>query len=697
MRYKKHNQYLIKILIIFLLFSVNLYSQSDNNIQELLKELEVVKSDSAKIQIYTKLSRAYTNIDYKLKRKYAEKYMLLGRKLKIDTLEIEGLIDIGISEALQQKNDSAYYYFLLAHDKSKVIEYHNGLGRTSVNLGFIQEQTNNTQVSIEYYKQAIQYFKKTKNKRGIAQCFTNIGSIYYDNGLLEMAHYYFKEANKIYRSIDNKSGIANMIYSFANVNRMLNKFDESKKLYLESITLRDSLNDLNGKALSYWGLGKLYQDHKEYEKALEYCFKSYDINKQIDNKQNVNHVANTLSDIYTEMGDFKNAIKYSDINLKIAADLKNDKSRLKAYRNRAHLSTKIGDYQQASLYYSKLIVLNDSIDQKSITQQIFLTEMNRVKDEAKVLEKDNIIIASKVSEYLKTIIAISLFLIVVTVLSILLIKKNSEKVLVNKVLVEQKEALFQANEKISEINKKLNDHVQIIENQNNELEQVNNVKNKFFSIISHDMRGPLANLHMLIELYRDNQLSKSELDTLFASIDNSINETRTFLDNLLEWSKNQLEGLKVDKGNFDLFKIVDRNLNLYQIQINSKEISIVNQVEPNTIAFADANMIDVVIRNLLSNSIKFCKKGDVITLNATSKNNFIEYTISDTGVGMSEENAQKIFQLVNSKSIGTSGEIGHQIGLVLCKDMIDINGGTISVESKLGVGTTFSINIPKSQ
>ncbi len=688
-----------KLVILFILMSLfcfDLKAQENNvTIESLLKEYKENLPDTSKLRIYRHLSIKYTGVDYDKKKEIAIKYREIAKKVKNDTLEIEATIDIGLSYALKRINDSAFYYFTEANERAKELKYYRGAGRSSVNIGFLYEQVDNSKAAIDRYMEAIYYFKKKNYKRGQAQCYMNIGGIYYDNGLNEMAEYYFKQSHQLYSDINYDIGIAASYYSFGNIYRRFGDYEKANSYFIKSLEIREKNNDLSGIALSNWGLGKVYLDAKEYQKAIEKCSIAYEIHEKTDNLFNKSAVLNTLAVIYSEMKDFNNAYKAAEESLEIGRKLNIKKIRLQAYRVLASIATDDKNYKKATEYNNKYIDLNDSVTTESVTQHIFLSELNRVKNEADVLQKDNELISSKISEYFKIIIIISILLIVVVIMTMMLMKRNSEKNEINKLLTKQKDEIAFTNEKIVLVNEKLQKQMQISEKQNKELEQLNKVKNKFFSIISHDMRGPLANLNMLIDLYRSDQLSKEELDELLSKIDKTIYETRSFLDNLLEWSKNQLDGMQVNPEKFDLYEIIEKNLKLIGFQITSKGIHLENIIKPETYVFADPNMMEVVVRNLISNSVKFCKENDSITLKAQEYEHYVEFIISDTGTGISEKDCKRIFELTNSKSVGTFGEIGHQIGLILCKSMLDQNNGTIRVESTLEVGTTFYISIPK--
>ena len=230
--------------------------------------------------------------------------------------------------------------------------------------------------------------------------------------------------------------------------------------------------------------------------------------------------------------------------------------------------------------------------------------------------------------------------------------------------------------------------------QNTELERLNDIKNKFFSIVSHDLRSPLSTLQTLLAVYRAGDIGEKELGELLVKLEDTILTTGTFLDNLLEWSKNQLEGMQINPVNFDVAESIKANISLFETKIEMKKLKVSSLVPAHVKVFADKDMINLVIRNLLSNSIKFCNTGNEIIFSAEMKDNRTVVSIRDTGPGISKEESEKLFSLEHTLSTGTHGEKGNHLGLILCKDMITLNQGKIGFETELGAGTTFWFELP---
>jgi len=235
-----------------------------------------------------------------------------------------------------------------------------------------------------------------------------------------------------------------------------------------------------------------------------------------------------------------------------------------------------------------------------------------------------------------------------------------------------------------------------LKKQTEELELQNATKDKFFSIISHDLTNPIAGIIGFSDLLREDLKEKEygNIEKFSNVIYKSANFTLELLQNLLEWSRIQVGSIKSVKDNFNLTELLTNNIEGVSAKIAVKEISIKTHFPEELLVHADKKMVSTVIRNLLTNALKFTPNGGVITISSEEKfidnNKVIETTIKDTGIGISEDNLGKIFKIAqNYKSLGTNNEKGTGLGLILCKEFIDQNNGTIRVESKENIGSSF--------
>jgi signal transduction histidine kinase len=231
------------------------------------------------------------------------------------------------------------------------------------------------------------------------------------------------------------------------------------------------------------------------------------------------------------------------------------------------------------------------------------------------------------------------------------------------------------------------------------LREANISKDLFFSIIAHDLRSPFTALFGNAELaihYLDTS-SKEEMKECLTQIKTSAESVYALLENLLTWSRLQRGMMESQAGTVPLFETVDHIMHLFILNAQQKQITLRNVVPIEVSVYADANMIQTVIRNLLSNALKFTNPGGNIEVSAQQNNQEVEILISDTGMGISEDRIPNLFQVdIRSSTRGTDGEQGTGLGLPLCKDLVEKNGGILNVESRPGKGTTIRFTLPAS-
>lgn len=232
--------------------------------------------------------------------------------------------------------------------------------------------------------------------------------------------------------------------------------------------------------------------------------------------------------------------------------------------------------------------------------------------------------------------------------------------------------------------------------QKDQLEQSNIEKNKLMSIISHDLRTPLLNIQNYLELLNASEMDNADRQFLEKGLLNSTNNAVEMLSNLLHWSKSQMEGPSVKLLKVNLLTILQGTLEMEQTHALKKEISLNHQIPSALMVVADVDMLQLVVRNLISNAIKFTPQGGQIHIHAAVEMNECKITVSDNGQGIPLDKQQKIFSIQTEAAYGTNNERGIGLGLVLCKEFIERQGGRIGFESNLGQGSNFFIFIPVS-
>ncbi len=226
-----------------------------------------------------------------------------------------------------------------------------------------------------------------------------------------------------------------------------------------------------------------------------------------------------------------------------------------------------------------------------------------------------------------------------------------------------------------------------------QLLELNELKNMMFSIIAHDLRSPLNSLMGLLHGVQSEILTEAELKEIIGKLAKDVDSTSALLDNLLNWAGSHQKGQHIYPELINLKEVAAYEIRFFDKRATEKGIFLVDEIENNTILYADKNMVRMIIRNLLSNAVKFCDEGDVITLRQKIEKEFTIVQIIDTGLGMDEAIKKRLFTINRSAQFGTRKEKGTGLGLMLCKDFIEKSGGAIWVESEPGEGSTFSFQL----
>jgi two-component system, sensor histidine kinase and response regulator len=237
---------------------------------------------------------------------------------------------------------------------------------------------------------------------------------------------------------------------------------------------------------------------------------------------------------------------------------------------------------------------------------------------------------------------------------------------------------------------------QLLEEQTRKLTELNNLKNKLFSIIAHDLKTPMYALRNLFENMQRQKMSAREIKEFVPSIAEEMNYTTSLMENLLQWAKSQMASAPVEPEELDVESMIQEVLGLLHLQATNKKIHLEACIEQPLYCYADRDMVNLVLRNLLSNAIKFTPEKGKVMVGANEQPEWVEIYVEDTGIGISPENLDRLFGNNYFTTKGTGNESGTGLGLKLCKEFLEKNGGQITVSSKPGHGSTFTVTLPRS-
>ena len=254
--------------------------------------------------------------------------------------------------------------------------------------------------------------------------------------------------------------------------------------------------------------------------------------------------------------------------------------------------------------------------------------------------------------------------------------------------------LQKKNKEIEEQKKEIVHKALLLEEQTFALDEHNKVKDKLFSIISHDLKSPLYALKNIFSNAQKFDLPAEEIKSMLPDIVNDLNYTTALMENLLQWAKWQMQSNSIHPQEIDVNKLVNESVQLLHLQAEAKKIKIKTKADLLVSAWADKNMISLVLRNLVSNAVKFTPEHGCIVVGINGSSSFVEVYVRDSGLGISKEAISKIYNDGFYTTNGTNDERGTGLGLMLCKEFLEKNDGHLIIESELGTGSTFSFTLP---
>lgn len=535
-------------------------------------------------------------------------------------------------------------------------------------IGIINMHLENYAVAMNFFVKARDLAMKFGDDVQLAYSYNNIGTIYLDRKNIPGA---LKNTRKSYDRFTKMRDTLGMAYALALLSKIhLAKGNRDSAMYYGNLTVSYGKKILNKEMVARGtvAIGAIYSNEGNYEKALSVYKRAYGPEAR---KFGVDQ---EMAEVYEKMGDYEKAAFHSFKSLEIAREYK---ASAPIHEALTSLNRIISHSDVPLEMYKSLFNSKDSISDVLTTQK-FEVAMSSLDLQIEEQQEQAEVDSEKNQQYLVLILgAITALLMVFVVLKA---KTYRDMEYLNESLRE--EAIH--NDIVTE---KLNEAVA--------------TKDKFFSIVAHDLRNPLGNFRDVSKMLYDeysNLSNEERLEYLKMQKDSSAS-IYDLLQNLLEWSRVERGVMKCNPVEFDMAYIASGCVSVLEMHAKRKEIELVSGIESPCMVYGDPNLITTVIRNLMSNAIKFTNKGGAVLIGVLRNSDDPteqKFFVRDSGVGMTPEVMEKIFKVGGAKSTtGTGGESGTGLGLILCKDFVEMHGGKLSVDSEVGKGTTFYFTIPK--
>ncbi|MCK0159392.1 sensor histidine kinase [Allomuricauda sp. F6463D] len=517
--------------------------------------------------------------------------------------------------------------------------------------------------------------KKIDNPQMLSILNENIAGLYADQKDFKNALMFYDTVQKINRSMNNEVIDAETQSNMASLYKDAKDFKNAMFSINRSINTFEKNKIYDWLAYAYEVKGDIYLDQKKYKWALYWYDQSNMLFKhQIEDDRIKIQLMNGMAKVYFGLENDSLSLNYAKKGLALSKKIKSLQGQIDCSETLYKVYKKNGDDTEALAYLETFKTLSDSLFRDKNKQSLSLleTKLHYEQEKQELIEANQNALA-KQRNYIYFSIIVLLILSIITFLI-----RRSENI--------QKK-----------LNRELKDKSQAILLREAQLHEINKTNTKLFSIIGHDLRGPIGGLQGILKMFTDGEISTKELVSFIPKLKTDVDNISFTLNNLLSWGMNQLNGVVTKPKRVSLSNLVTSNIQLLSEIASSKSIKIINQLPENPRIWADNNQIDIVIRNLLSNAIKFTPENGLITIDAEEKSGMWQISIRDTGVGMTAEIQKSIFNdSSNVTTYGTNNEKGTGLGLSLCKEMVHKNKGEIWVDSVPRNGTTFFFTVPKS-
>lgn len=645
--------------LILILTSVISTAQTDHpNFQALINN---AATDTQKLIAYRQIFDYFKNSNEDSAKVYLEQGLqrftdrnyLPGKASMLGMLC--GVYDqIGFAVRAQEAGEQALAIYTSMHNEPGIAKAHNA-------LGVVEGRRGQFQPAVGHFLKALQYFERVNDTPNLISTYIKLGTANDFSGNNNQAKAYLHKALDL--AIHTKK-TGNTAYLYNNMGVQFakeNNYDSALYYFQKSLDLAKSPELEEIRLQPLMNIGRIYAEQNNHKKALEYYNRSLAIAKEKNLKEEQARVLQYVAQSYfgSDVDKATDALAQAYV---LAKSIDNKLLRSEVLNSLAHLADTNGDYKDEVAYLRKARELHDSIftmdKMKEIANLQAQYELNKSNTQLDALRKSEQRNLQK-----KNYIIVIALVLAITLITLLFFFAKSRK-----------------------LNKELAGREQ-------ELKRLNDLKDRLFSIVGHDLRGPIGNIPVLLDIYRNPATPESEKEFILDSLDENSQASIETLDKLLNWGKLQIKGVTLQQSVFNVTDVLNNNLKLLKVTADNKNITIQNKVPVQTQIYTDENHFKFVVRNLLSNAIKYTRTGGNIEIGAEQNDGRIIFSVKDNGIGIDPERQKHIFEPYNFSTVGTSDEVGNSIGLMLCREFIKQNGGDIWLKSEKGQGTTFYFSV----
>ncbi|MDP4208581.1 MAG: tetratricopeptide repeat protein [Bacteroidota bacterium] len=668
------------------------------NYTEALAIRQILKKPADIASSYSNVALVYKELNqFDKALEFNQKALDLRTCLKIPGPIANTLNDIGNVYWQKREWDKALEHYF----RSIKIRYETGdkaeVANSYQNIGNLFARMGNLNKAREYFLLAFNIYTETGDMRKLAGILTLLGNTESSSKKYTEALDYYNKALEFRRKIGEKKDIAASYNNLGNIYTELNQTTQALKYFNEALTIRQKINDLSGEITTLNDLGNLYEKNGNNVKAQASFESAMKLARQTSNLYYTGLCARKLAVVMLRQSNLPRALELLDIahdasqKLNNAELHKNIHLALYDYYNRKKEFEKaLDNYLQYNIIDDSIQTTQNNLKLLGIQQNLELekksNDLKQIESEIKLLRQEKTMQAILVGKQRYMLISLGILCLFAIIIAGLIYNRNLARKKHNLELQQQNAIIEEANTRLKQSEA--------------ELTSLNATKDKYFSIIAHDIRNPLSSLLNLSQIITEKfeSLNPSDIQSFTRMIHDSASNLNNLLENLLNWARANTNRLQFSPQTLKLYPVANSICLLNKLTSAGKDIKISNEVSTEIGVFADQHMLTLVLRNLVSNALKFTPEGGTITLSAKEYLHTVEISVTDTGVGIASENIEKLFRLdTHFTTRGTGNEQGTGLGLILVKEFVEKNNGKIWVTSEPNKGSTFTFTLPKHE
>lgn len=622
---------MLKYFFTCLLFSFFLssFAQTNKLVDSLLKAIDTETTDSNRLKLYTRIGEVY----------------------------------------MDNNADKAIEYFLKSLEISKKINRTISIGNNYYSMGFCYLVKGDFEKSLDNYLQSARIYEQLKDNRRLTNAYFSIGNLYGQQKDFKKTNEYYDKAEVLIKSTKDSSQMCTLFAERGIVSDQQGNFDEALASFKKANDISVALDDQYMITNTLINIGLTYKHQKKTKEALEH-FEAARLKFTTSNAPSDNFAVlyNNIGATHSQAGNFAKAKEAFDKSIEFAQQSGSRGVEMENYHNMSDMFGKMKDFEKQAYYLTRYYNLKDSLFNLDNSNKLTQLESDYQ------LEKKNIEIVKQNAEVNTQKNQRNIF-IVISVATLLLLTTLGvfyKRIKNNNILLQEKN---------HQINK-----------QKDELQKLNHVKDRLFSIISHDLRNPLVTLKSYLSLAENSSISEEKKLKFKTQTVNAVAQTSNMLDNLLAWANMQIKNTAGTIVPVNIKDCISDVVNDVHAQAIQKQLQIHQNIQTEIVP-GDNAILSIAIRNLLTNAVKYSQPEKNIYISCLQKDKHILISIKDEGIGLSKSQIEDIMSNQNNSTSGTNGEKGSGLGLFLVKELLEKMNAALLIESKEGEGSTFTIRL----